>query len=185
MAAISAILGTALAAGSAVANAVQSRNSANNAAGQLGQRDAMQRLAFREQYNQGVMDRSENRDMLNEVSKNIAEQNQVNAAQSAILGRTQAEQLALNRQNNERFNDVYSGIAKNASMLKNGLVEQYKNDRAKYYDDTRAVLDNASLQQSQASQNAVNAFEKGLEGIVGTGKGNMLSQTNTNVESKH
>lgn len=186
---ISAILttiGLAISAASAATSAGMAAKSAKDARrkeeknrAEIEEEQRKHEAIFNRRYHQDMTDRTEVQGMLRELREKQDAQRNQNEARDAVLGATKEQQIAEQDSLNKSFADSIAGIASNASVLKDGYLDQYDNNLSNYYQNVREhntrlseIEMNRSNQWAQAADNAVQAAAgsaQALAGMVGGG----------------
>lgn len=126
---------------------------------------------FKKQYYQDITDRTEVQDMLRQMREQQDIDRERTEAQAAIGGMTQEQKTALAGQRNKAYTDSAAKIAANASILKDGYLNNWQNNNNRYWatrmglnDKVAGVYTNEANQLSTASSNLFNTATK----IAGT-----------------
>ena len=181
---ISAILttiGLAISAASAATSAGMAAKSANDARrkeeknrAEIEEEKRKKEAIFNQRYHQDMTDRTEVQGMLREMRERQDAQRSQNEARNAVLGATKEQELAQEEGLNKAYADSIAQIASNASMLKDGYLDDYENNLGKYYQSVRdhnskmsAIEMNRSNQLATAASNAAGAVTGGLTSLGG------------------
>lgn len=181
---ISAILttiGLAISAASAATSAGMAAKSANDARrkeeknrAEIEEEKRKKEAIFNRRYHQNMTDRTEVQGMLREMRERQDAQRSQNEARNAVLGATKEQELAQEEGLNKAYADSIAQIASNASMLKDGYLDDYENNLGKYYQSVRdhnskmsAIEMNRSNQLATAASNAMEAVGGSAQALAG------------------
>lgn len=144
----------------------------------IDEQHAKNEAIFNKQYYQNITDRTEVQDMLRKLEENQRTQQKRNDAQTAITGATPEAQLASQNSLNKSYADAIAGIARNASTLKDGYLNNWQNQMNNYYAQRLGLSDKIAgsftNESNQWGNMASNAFSTGAT-MLGNGLDSYLN----------
>lgn len=129
---------------------------------------------FNLRYHQDMTDRTEVQGMLRQLREQQDAQRSQNEAKGAVMGDTKEQQIAEQGNLNKSFADSLAQMTSNASMMKDGILNNYENNLSNYYNAVRdhnskmsQIEMNRSNQWAQTASNAVSAAAGSATALAG------------------
>lgn len=117
---------------------------------------------FNLRYHQDITERTDYLNAMRKLREDMDAQQSQNEAKGITMGDTKEQQVAEQDSLNKAYADSVANYASNASVLKDGVLEDYGNDISKYYDARRKlnsqmadIHQNTSNQWAQTATNAM------------------------------